>query len=252
MLFTLTNVPFKTADDVVREMLRQMYEVFPQADFPKLRFELSSTGYTNKRRVLIKDILSTGKNVPDYSLWVNPTLAKMLSFGQDPNDPLPEKFLITGGGRTGTLQDLQNLKPSPTSILIPTYLTTPFVCLGKTVSEKNAINLDASALVVTSGLPQFQRFHVYVDFIVPRIAGGIRTGLLCTVPNPGLDVRLTSASYAHEVNSPLYLRTENTIVQSFTFVVRDDDGNVVDFAWGSTGLELHFRRYRGPRRDWHV
>ena len=251
ILFTLENHPYRTTEDIVRQMFKQMYRVFPQASFPKLRFRINNTGFINKRKATIEDPDA------DYTLWVNPTLAKMLRFGQDINDSLPVKFIVTSGTHVGTLLSGEDI-PVQSS-----RLDTPFVSLARgridslrnpptmnQVSEKNAIDLDASAVVVLEGLAQISRFLVYTDFIQERIVGGIRTGLLLSVPNPGTQVRLNAASYSHDIPLPLPLPTENTLLKSLKFVVRDDNGDIVDFSWGVTSLELHFTR-RSVKRGWN-
>ena len=250
ILFTLENHPYKTIDDVVRQMFKQIYQVFPQAFFPKLRFHTDNSLFLNHRRVTLKNSQAA------YTLWANPTLAKLLRFGQDPNDPLPVKFIVTDGVKRGTLQTVQDIPVQSAR------LETPFMCLARgmidskdsatinKVSEKNAIDLDASAVVVLDGVTQISRFLVYTDFIQDRIVGGIRTGLLLSVPNPGLQVRLNAASYSHDIPLPLSLPTENTNLKSLKFVVRDDNGDIIDFSWGVTSLELHFTR-RTMKRSWN-
>lgn len=252
MLFTLANLPYQNANDVVKQMLKQMYAAFPQTVYPKLRFRLVSMD--GSRKVTIQDLNVSPSNNRDYSVWVNSTLTKMLHFAQDPNDPLPIKYLVTSGRGRGTLRSKADI------IKGTSFLDMPLQCVAdgvvdpkntpNTITKKNAIDLDVSVLTTTSGMPQFQRFHVYSNIIKDRIVGGIYTGLLSTVPNPGLDVRLHMSSYSHDVLIPIHFPTEDTVFKSFKFEVRDDNGDLIDFAWGSTSLELHFKRRRGVKRKW--
>ena len=254
LLFTLVNKAYKTGEDVLRQILRQTYAAFPLTHFPRVRLERKVPDPKQPRYVYLE---LAGKMKGAFRLWINESLRKMLHFGLDPNDPLPIRYLVTEGKpltsqgtNAGQLLPLEDAKKYGIA-----YLDTGFVCLQDlpnfpTISAKNSIHLDTDTLTISNSVPQFQRFHIYTDFIQNRIVGSIRTGLLTVIPNPGLDTRLYSASYAYSDPIPLYMKTENTVYDNFNFVIRDDNGDLIDFDWGSTSVELHFRRRRGAKRGW--
>ena len=44
--------------------------------------------------------------------------------------------------------------------------------------------------------------------------------------------------------------TDDVVRNNFNFVVRDDNRAFMDFDWGTTSLELHFRRRRNAKLGW--
>ena len=238
MLFTLAHAPFKTTEKVVAQMIRQMYEVLPISTLG-LMWSVVPVDYDRPRRVVIQQKTAGGAavNRKAYSVWANEALCKLLHFGQDPNDGPPERYLITGGldaGRFVKREDISNSQHLPSSFKL--------ISDKHKTSIKNAIDLDANAIPSPDAESQFQRFLVYCDFIQDRIVGGIRTGLLNVTPNPGMMIQHNTTSFSTESISPLYYPVKDLTFQSFTFRVRDDYGDDIDFGWGVTSLELHFRR----------
>ena len=236
MLFTLLNAPYKTTNNVVTQMIRQMAEVLPNSEFA-MTWELVPINATKSpRRVVLRDKFHTV-----YTVWANETLCTLLNFGQDPNNPQPIRYLVTEGSKQGQLVDKIQLQQQQ-------HLPTPF----KRISNKNstsingAIDLNGSAIPTPDSRTQFQRFLVYCDFIKDRIVGGIRTGLLNVTPNPGITVQHHATSFSTDTILPLYYPTNDATLQALTFRVRDDNGDPIEFSWGVTSLELHFRRRR-PR-----
>ena len=150
---------------------------------------------------------------------------------------------------------LQTLVPNfgqdhnnPQPIRVWNIYATPRVF--KRISHKNntsianAIDLEGSATPPPDARTQFQRFLMYCDFIKDRIVGGIRTGLLHVIPNPGITLQHRTTSFSTDTLVPLYYPTNDATLQAFTFRVHDDDGDPIEFTWGVTSLELHFRRRR--------
>ena len=242
MVFTLQNQVYRTANDVLRQMLLQTYAAFPSKHFPNMTFEKKVIKATHPRNVILES--------PQGRIWVNTPLRDMLCYGQNPNVPLEKKYLVTDGQHAGRLMTEQFLKQTGSH----KHFHEPFVKVYtndlSTFDVDNGIQLDQSSLRSSYSFPQIQNFLVYADFIKNRPVGSIRTGLLIAVNNPGLDARLYGASYSHFNSNPLFMPTEDVVRNNFNFVVRDDNGAIRDFDWGTTSLELHFRRRRNAKLGW--
>ena len=204
-----------------------------------MTFEKKVINATHPRNVILES--TQGR------IWVNTPLRDMLCYGQNPNVPLEKKYLVTDGQHSGRLMTQQFLKQTGSH----RHFHEPFVKVYtddlSTFDVDNGIQLDQSSLRSSYSFPQIQNFLVYADFIKNRPVGSIRTGLLIAVNNPGLDARLYGASYSHFNSNPLFMPTEDVVRNNFNFVVRDDNGAIMDFDWGTTSLELHFRRRRNAK-----
>ena len=210
--------------------------------FPDMTFEKKVINATHPRNVILES--TQGR------IWVNTPLRDMLCYDQNPNVPLEKKYLVTDGQHAGRLMTQQFLKQTGSH----SHFHEPFVEVHtddlSTFDVDNGIQLDHSSLPSSYSFPQIQNFLVYADFIKNRPVGSIRTGLLIAVNNPGLDARLYGASYSHFNSNPLFMPTEDVVRNNFNFVVRDDNGAIMDFDWGTTSLELHFRRRRNAKLGW--
>ena len=208
------------------QMIRQMYEVLPISAFG-LMWSVVPVDYDRPRRVIIQQKTegSADVNPKVYSVWANEALCKLLHSGQDPNNSLPERYLITGGSDAGRFvkrEDISNSQHLPSSFKL--------ISDKHETSIKNAIDLDANAIPPPDAESQFQRFLVSCDFIQDRIVGGFRTGLLNVTPNPGMTLQHNTTSFSTESISPLYYPVKDLTFQSFTFRVRDDYGDYIDLA----------------------
>ena len=87
MVFTLQNQVYRTANDVLRQIVLQTYAAFPIEHFPDMTFEKKVINATHPRNVILES--TQGR------IWVNTPLRDMLCYDQNPNVPLEKKYLVT-------------------------------------------------------------------------------------------------------------------------------------------------------------
>ena len=147
MLFTLLNIPYKTTNNVVTQMMRQMVEVLPIKEFAMLWKLVPINADKAPQRVILRVKSNTA-----YTIWANETLCTLLNFGQDPNNPQPIRYLVTevGSKQQGQLVDADASKSVE-------HLPTPFKRIShkNNTSIANAIDLEGSATPPPDARTQF-------------------------------------------------------------------------------------------------